>query len=272
MKWEFLSSNLGRYVFLTSALTLLPQLASAGAWLRDEGQTQVIFSSSYTGARQRFDKKAKPVPVGFFAKKNLQILTEHGFSSHITMIAGITALHQQASNTGQRSTVAEGSVLAGIRLRLWSQAETILSAQLTGEATGERRFGLLNRRFDPPASTDLRLLLGHSFTTGGMSGFIDLQTAYRWRGGSHPDETHIDATLGLRPLAKTLLLFQSFNSFSLGPERRTGLGPARQHKLQTSIVYDLTDRLSLQAGGFASLAGKESLKERGLLVAVWWKL
>ena len=42
-------------------------------------------------------------------------------------------------------------------------------------------------------------------------------------------------------------------------------------KLKASVVYDLTDALSVQAGLQAAMRGVNSAAERGIVGAVWWK-
>jgi protein XagA len=247
--------------------------AYAGAWLRETGRSEIIFSNQWSSARQEFDARGKPLSIGKFSKMSSQITIEYGLTNDITMIAGLAGQQQRLSTLGLNQKSANVSGLAGARIKIWSSQHTVVSTQATSEFNGEQQSKLqLSRRFEPPASADLRLLLGHSFTVFGISSFVDLQSAYRWRGGSHANEVHLDVTLGARPFQKTLLLFQSFNTLAVERDQRTGLKPMRRHKLQTSLVYDVTNNLSLQAGVFMTVAGRESLRESGALLALWWKI
>jgi protein XagA len=243
----------------------------AGAWLRAEGQSEIIFATSWTDAKRRFDGEGKSIAIGRFSKFSAQTTVEYGLTSDVTLIAGLAGQRQSSPSHLQGSMNSAG--LAGARIQLWSAQQTILSLQATSEITGEQRNKLLqNYRSEPPASADLRLLLGHSFTFNGLPSFIDLQAGYRWRGGSHADEIRFDLTFGVRPASKFLFLLQSFNIVATERDQRFTVKPARQHKLQTSLVYDMTQNLSLQVGGFLSIAGRENLRERGGLLALWWKI
>jgi protein XagA len=102
--------------------------------------------------------------------------------------------------------------------------------------------------------------------------FVDFQTAYRWRGGSKTDEVRFDATFGIRPLPHLLLMLQSFNNAAVDQDKRFGSKRVTQHKVQASAVYDVNERWAVQGGVFSSVKGKESLRERGVLLAVWRKL
>jgi protein XagA len=247
--------------------------ALAGAWLRDEGRSKTIFSSEWSGAKQRFDASGRPRQNGSFQKISIQTITEYGLTSDITLIAGLNGRQQRFSSLGLQQGSNNIGGIAGARLKLWSGNQTIFSFQARTELGSEQQPGLLrSRRFDPPAAADLRLLVGHSFTLHGMPVFVDVQGGYRWRNAGHPDEIRTDLTLGLKPMAKTLLLFQSFNTLAIGGDKRFATKPMRQHKLQASLVYELTQNLSMQVGGFASVAGRESLRERGGLFAFWLRL
>jgi hypothetical protein len=57
---------------------------------------------------------------------------------------------------------------------------------------------------------------------------------------------------------------QSFNTFSVGHT-----ADHREHKAEVSVVYDLTQSLSVQLGGIATVAGENALRERGVVTALW---
>jgi protein XagA len=263
----------GCIAFLFSLFSDIHNYANAGAWLRETGRTEIIFSNQWSGASQGFDARGKRLSIGKFSKIASHIKAEYGLTNHVTLIAGLNGQQQRMSHFGfnQKSVNIGGTI--GARVKIWSSQQTIFSAQVTTEFNNEQQpKSQLARRFEPPVSADLRMLLGHSFTLFGASSFVDLQSAYRWRGGAHANEIHLDVTWGTRPFQKTLLLFQSFNSLSVERDNRADKKPMRRHKLQTSLVYDVTDQISLQAGAFVTVAGRETLRERGGLLALWWKI
>ncbi|RIY02448.1 hypothetical protein D3218_03470 [Aureimonas flava] len=113
-----------------------------------------------------------------------------------------------------------------------------------------------------------RLLAGYGFVVGGLPAFADGQAAYRAAGAITGDEIHADLTLGLRPRPDILLLGQSFSVVGLP---KAGVEAFDQHKLRLSGVHDLTPRVSVQAGAWSAVAGRNALDERGLLAALWLK-
>ncbi len=114
------------------------------------------------------------------------------------------------------------------------------------------------RLLHAPAEAELRILAGHGFTVAGMPAFAELQAGFRWRGDRNADELTLDATLGVRPWPRLLLLLQSFNAMAVERERRFGGVQARRHMLQPSLVWEFREGWSLQAGVFASVAGSET--------------
>jgi protein XagA len=261
------------FVFGLAIFSAGNESAYAGAWLRDQGQSEIIFSSAWTGAKQRFNPSGNPISIGQFSKLSAQALAEYGLTSDVTLVAGLNGHQQHFSRPGLQQANSNIGGLAGARLKLWSSNQTVFSMQATTEIASEGQSGISrSRRFEPPATADLRLLLGHNFTLNGLPAFVDVQSGYRWRGGSHANEIRIDFTFGAKPMAKTLILIQSFNTIAAERDRRFTKTHMRQHKLQASLVYELTENLSLQAGTFIAVNGQESLRERGGLLALWWKL
>jgi hypothetical protein len=93
---------------------------------------------------------------------------------------------------------------------------------------------------------DARLLIGRSFTLLGFPAFSSIEIGYRSPGG-FGHEIRADATLGIRPMEKVLVLLQTFNISAL---HAAPLYPTRSNKIALSAVYDVTpSSISVQVGG-----------------------
>jgi protein XagA len=259
----------GVAVLLTLATTLPSR---AGAWLQDEGRTQIIFSNTTTESSRRFGHNGKPVRADRFSKQETLISVERGWTDQVTLLAGARAQLQTFPVDGVISRFASGAVSGGARVRVWSDGSTILSVQGTLQVSGERSLPGLLRHMDAPVEGDLRLNLGHGFAIGSWQAFAEVQTAYRWRGGGNRDELRFDTTFGVRPIPQLLLMVQSFSTVTAIGRGRVGEGRPRQHKLQPGVVYDLSERWSLQVSAFSSIKGRDTIKERGGQVALWRRL
>jgi protein XagA len=244
--------------------------ALAGAWLQPEGQGQIIFSPSVMFAKQRFDKRGRGRPADRFVKSDNIAQIEYGFRENLTLLVRTEQRGEAYLLNGDPQRVMTSAIGGGARIALWRQDRFIVSFQATAQSGLERSIPTLDRRFGSRHEADARVLTGFGGEVFGMDVFAESQAGYRWRSGRHADEVRLDLTLGLRPLPRLLVLLQSVNSLAL--QRVPGEdGRQRRHKLQASAVLDLTDTWSVQAGVFGSMAGRNALKERGVVLGVWRK-
>jgi hypothetical protein len=117
-------------------------------------------------------------------------------------------------------------------------------------------------------NADARIQAGYSFSAGAWPAFADSSLGYRLREDGPPNEWRFDATFGVRPLPKTLLMLQSFNAISNGPGN--AMFPAEQtHVAEASVVYDITDQWSLQTGVYTSIWVVNANRETGVQLAAW---
>jgi protein XagA len=260
-----------RYLAAGVALALSSTPAMAGAWLVETGRGQIIFSTSLTDAKQRFDRKSKPRRTDRFSKQEGLTSIDYGLHERLTVTGALGTRRAVFSIDDGPAQVSHVSGAAGLRALLWQGSGAILSAQGTVTGRSERIVPSGPRRMEPRTEMDLRLLGGYGFAVAQMTGFAEVQTGYRWNGSGRPAEWRMDATLGLRPIPAVLLLIQSFNTMAMTRDSRFQMPAPRQHKLQLGGVVDITERMSVQFGVFASVYGRESLKERGAMMAVWRK-
>ncbi|MBP0614195.1 hypothetical protein [Jiella mangrovi] len=249
----------GRRAFAITAvcagLLAGPTAAIGGAWTLEKGKRQVIASGVSSSASGAFSPHPNDAPK--FSKSSASLLFEHGWTDRLTVIGDIEFARE---NDGATAYARSGfsHFAAGARLKLYEASGFVTSAQLTGRLEKFDTEG-----FGRPA-VEPRLLAGYGFALWEMPAFVDGQAAYRFRAGG-ADEARIDLTAGLRPWSDWLLLAQSFSTIAVSG------GSYSTHKLQGSVVYDLSSRWSVQAGGFATVAGSNALKERGIISALWFR-
>lgn len=241
----------------------------AGAWTLPEGTGQMIVTGLVSSADSVFDARSDIAGRPDFEKGTASLLLEYGLTDSLTLVgSGEFGSERDGDLPAARPAIFDAAL--GARLNLLEANGIVLSGQLSArleraQAVGDEGFAGLD--WTAP-QIEPRLLAGYGFRLGGYPAFVDTQAGYRFAVGEGPDEIRLDVTFGIRPWEHVLLLAQGFSTVARGGDAGS---PYAFHKAQGSLVYDLNDRWSLQAGAFATVAGHNALRERGLISAVWYR-
>jgi hypothetical protein len=244
--------------------------AFAGAWTWEEGHGQVVVTATPSTAVDVFDGARSLVSAPRYNKFEFNVLLEYGVTDWFTAIVSPGFQHIDIAAPVDARRTGLGYSEAGARIRILQGPNWVVSGQATVRVPGT--FDAAN-----PAAVgnngieqDTRLLFGYSFAVGSWPAFLDLQFGQRVRFGDPPSELRADATLGVRPQPRWLVLAQLFNVVSEGAS--PPVFPSSDYsKLQFSVVYDLTKQWSLQGGAFTTFRGRNALHENGLLLGAWYK-
>jgi hypothetical protein len=257
-------------LLLGLGLTASAREALAGAWTLDAGTGQLVVTNSLSQGVDIFDAARNLQPAPRYSKDELQALIEYGATDWFTLMLEPQLQHVDigAPVDAQRSGLGYSEL--GGRMRLFQGDSWVVSGQTTLRVPGTFD------RSNPAAlgytdtQVDVRALFGYTFAVGGWPALLDVQIAQRFNLGWQPDEFRGDITFGVRPAPRWLLLAQSFNVVSEGAGT-WGFPSYDYYKLQLSAVYAVTPKLSLQAGGFTTFAGRNALQENGLVLGAWYK-
>lgn len=244
--------------------------AHSGAWTLEEGTGQAIVTGLYSQADAAFDADGAPTPRPEFEKGAVAILVEYGLTETFTLLGeGEFGAEREGDLPFARPALSHVGI--GGRLRLYEADGFVASGQISARV--EDAFGAADAAVDTfgwdAPQIEARALAGYGFTLGDYPAFVDAQAAYRYRVGDGADEVKLDLTLGIRPWSNILLLAQGFATFSARSD--ADVETYAYHKAQLSMVYDFNEQWSLQAGGFATVAGTNAIKERGLITALWYR-
>ncbi len=251
-------------------LLIVPGAAWAGAWTLPFGQGQVTISGLVSEATRAYDGARDGQPTPRYRKFETQALIEYGLSDTFTLMLapGLQHIDIAAPTDARRSGV--GYTEFGGRYRIlqldgWVfSAQTLLRVPGTSQSSNPAAIGYT----DP--EVDMRALAGKSFTLGGLPAFVNFEAAHRFRAGEPPNEFRLDATFAIQPAPRWWLLTQSFNVISEG-EGGPQFPSYDYSKLQLSAVYELSKLWSVQFGGYATVSGRNALKENGLVFGLWRK-
>jgi len=236
--------------------------ARAGAWPIEPGRTQVIAKYEGATADQGYDPNAVLVDIGHRRDETLSVFVERGLTPRLTLQAkaGVTRGRDRWVDYSGR-----GPVELGLR---WAVRRTERSSLAVYLGAGEAGAGR-NAGYAAPGqgSLDLeaRVLYGRSGVWRGRRVYVDLQAARLKREGL-ADETRIDATLGVRPTKRWLLLAQTY----AGQADRSPIR-SRWLKSEVSVVRSFGD-WSVQGGWRDTVSGRETARDRGVVLALWRRL
>ena len=254
---------------VVAALLLVVQSAQAGAWTLDRGKVSVFTGMTASTAARRFGDDGSAEQKIIFRKLLVQNWTEVGLTDAVTLFAAPDyVMAKSGTPTTAVGSMNSMSIEGGVRILLLSHIG-MLSVQGSAKSAGAfdmstSSSGESGRQFEA------RLLYGRNFKFLKHDGFIDIEAAQRWIARPRPDEFAFDATVGWWLTRKYLVLVQSFNVMTADGVRPP-YEPYRLHKLQVSLVQSMTKRWSFQTGYFISIAGRNIVKETGVVTTVWYK-
>lgn len=251
------------------ALMLGASSALAGAWTQPAGAGEAYLSTTATSNDRYFDDDGKAFTNQDYRKIETQLRVEYGITDSLTGFIGPSLLHTSAGGSPGGSYFGLGYTDFGLRKRLYTDGANVFSVEATARVPGAFNDGNPAEVGYTGMEYDLRALYGRSFQMGNWPAFGDAELAWHIRNGAPPSEFRIDLTLGARPSERWLLLLQSFSVISNGAGTGAFDVPYRYYKIQPSVVWDFAPKWSAQLGMVATVAGRNSWREQGVIAALW---
>ncbi|PXA80289.1 hypothetical protein DMC25_21215 [Caulobacter sp. D4A] len=239
--------------------------AEAAAWTQPKGGAEVIVSLRAQDSTHGFDAGGGAVDIVDYRKTELQAFAEYGLTDRLTL--GLQGSVRRLRTANGRAD-EPGHIEVGVRYRLLARDGWVMSNQTSVRLPGGDADPGAAQKGSPDAEYDSRLLVGWSGTLGGREVFADVQGGLRRRDGDPPDERRFEATLGVRPRRQIMLMGQAYAVSSLGAGQG-GYEAYRYLNLELSAVYALPAGWSAQAGLTGTASGRNALRERGAVVALW---
>ncbi len=251
-------------------------LAYAGAWTQQTGKWLTISNFSYYSTNKYFDNSGKQKPLASYKKFEINPYIEYGLRDDVTV--GANLFFQQASQYNgvigtDNNNIGIGDSEFFTRFRLWQKDGAVFSIEpmvkLPSLESSSEQPQIGSRNFD----TGLTFSAGYGFKKWDLDHFINLDAGYRHRFGMPSDQLKINATAGLSVSKNTMLLTQVFNTARLASHNNAIFTQSSGDdydltKLQISAIYKIDDKLSLQAGAFSNIAGKNSGGGDGMIFAI----
>jgi hypothetical protein len=233
--------------------------AWAGAWPMKDGEGLAILKYEDQKADTGFDPDGVEVAIAKRHDQTLSLYGEYGLTDRLTLQSK-TALTRGHDDFVDYEGL--GAIELGLRYAVLHTDRSVVSLYLGATRDGVGR----NAGYAAPGQGDMdleaRLLAGTSGQWRSLRGFAELQVARLKRNGL-ADETRVDATAGLRPTPRWLLMVQTYAGQADSEPVRS-----RWCKSEISLTRDLGE-WSVQAGWRQAVLGRETPADHGPVLAVW---
>lgn len=249
------------------AIGLYVPLADAGAWSLPKNQLQVISTSSYSQADALFNSDE----VIQFTKFESRVFFEYGLNERWTFVGqGVVQSLAYESSMGPVNFMGLGESSLGVRYRLYKGINWVISIQPSliidgeGETVADADLGYGG------SHVELRVLAGLSRKIFGSDGFAELQLGRRFRSLEGASTLSADITLGYYVSKKGQVIGQLFYTYNRGADDQADIIQTNESlKLELSYVRRLKVGQSIQFAAFQAIAGRNIIKEHGLMVSLW---
>ena len=182
--------------------------AEAAAWPQKPGHTEIIFSLEPGSARRAFN--AEGVADAALAKwdqADSSVYVDYGVTPRLSLTG---KMNFKAYDTGDTHFSGLSSVELGGRYALHDSENYVLAAGASLEGLGKGRRDDFDTQFGRQGTdADLRIYFGKNVRLIHQDAFLDLQAARKLR-QHNPDQWRVDATLGVKPSARWMVLMQAF--------------------------------------------------------------
>ncbi|WDI30023.1 hypothetical protein PUV54_08635 [Hyphococcus flavus] len=253
------------------ALFLAPSGSNASPWARPDGELLIISRGEYFSTHLDPIETPQGIIDARFDRFESNTYLEYGLTKDIT-IGGKALYGTSWLRRGIETDAASGfsEIEAFAQYQLLRDARHAASVRIS--AGKPARFLSGARTFLQGNGIDVEIaaLYGRDLVLEPVKIFSAIETGYRKRFSNSADQIKSQATIGIEPIDNLLFLFEGFSTFSLRNEINDGTDYDIV-KLQPSLVYQISNHWSLQAGVTEEISGRNLELGRTYFIGFWSK-
>ncbi len=256
----------GKAGLIVAPVVFIPGAALAGAWPQAPSATQVITSYEPGSADRAYDVTGHAsLHLTTWQQTDVTVFIDHGINQHFTFTAKADFQNYRTATTRFSGL---GYVEAGGRWTVHRGKTFVFAVGASVQGLGQGRRSDVDVTAKPGTDYDVRAYAGKSFHIGSAEAFVDLQGARHLRQNA-ADEWRVDATFGVKPSPRLMVLAQVF----AGQGDKQAWGQSKWANSQVSVVrsFGLQQNLSLQVGFRRTAAGQNVPAMNTVVVALWKK-
>lgn len=247
-------------IALAAAAAVFGGAAQASPWNRPDGRYFVA---------SRFDYFQSSTPVSRYSRYGSDLYAEYGLTAGWMLsgkLAYGTSISQSAFGDAVRTGIGEAEFSFQRQLLRGPRSAAALS--VSGAWTERLANGARAAFGGHEADVEVRALYGRELALQPIRTFTVGEIAYRRRFDNAADQIRADALVGIEPSRRFLILLEARSQISL---RNPGpLGDDYDViKARSSVVWRLTPRWALVAGGEKEFAARGIAPGTSVHVGVW---
>lgn len=259
---------------LLLAVSLSAGDARAGAWTQKKGKGQLITTASYYHNSSYYDDSGTRQTSPNYRKYELNPYAEYGLRDGLTVGTNIflQSAQQSASATkSQRQSYGLGDSEFFARARLYEKDGFALAIEPmiklpSPSAYLEPAIGSKHTNIGATLSG------GYGFSAHGRNHFVDIGAGYIERFGTPKNQLKFSGTLGISTSQNWMILTQIFQTHrtdksTVSPFTQSSSDDYNLTQLQLSAIYSLSEKNSIQFGGFSNISGRNTGNGDGVLFA-----
>lgn len=241
--------------------------AQADPYTQADNEGRIIVNWVHSNSDRAFNDDGDSVPINDYRQDHLYIIGEYGVTDDLTVVLAPSL--QSIKQDGGDSHTGLGFTDVGAKYRVAHGDDWTFSVQALARIPGEKNADPIAQISQTGMEYDFKAGGGYSFGPEKKM-FVTAELGYRFRDGDPPNEYHADFTLGGHVTDRLMLLAASYNTISDGRGQGIFDRKHRYNDIYLSGVYKVNDKLSLQAGYTATVAGRNALKQSGPLLGLWY--
>lgn len=250
---------------LIIAVIAMTGAATASPWARPPGELLIINTSDYFHA----DLTREDPRGAVFDRIDANVYVEFGLARHVTV--GGKAVYSTAWLT--RQSRADSSA-AFSEIELFAQYEILRDARQAASvriaAARAAPFGAsaANALKTEDGDLELAALYGRDFPQFPVKIFAAAEAGFRRRFGAPADQLRFQATFGVEPHRRIVILAEGLGTLSVRNEADDGADYDRI-RLQGSVIWRFTPRFALQLGAGKDIATRRLAPGESYFIGVW---
>ena len=263
----------GKIHFACILIILITVLTAGGdglasPWGRENGEVLLIGQAEYFSTSPPNSSGSLPGAAQFIRVSSMTY-AEYGVTDDVMLGGKVvygSSWSGQSGSRRQTSGVSELQFFA--QQRVYSRSKDVGAVRLSLARPSQLSAGARTELASDKIDAEVAFLYGRNLRSSGPALFLTTEAGFKKRWGLAADQVRANVGLGIEPTRRILILVDAASELSLHNEAVDG-PDYDVLKLSTSIVWQASNKLHLQAGLTEEVLGRNLQLGRAFQVGFW---